>query len=77
MFVLRRLDVFQPGQFIGEIRWLVDEHRQALRADENDLALIMQRNKWNLLFGFLTVQAGFHLVSCKIPFQTVKAWAAL
>jgi hypothetical protein len=66
-----------PWQFLIQFLRFVDQHRQALRADENYLALIVQRNKWNLLFGFLTVQAGFHLVSCKIPFQMVKAWAAL
>jgi hypothetical protein len=66
-----------PWQFLIQFLRFVDEHRQALRADENFSALIMQVDEWDLLFGLLAVQANFHLVSCKIPFQMVKAWAAL
>jgi hypothetical protein len=60
MFVLRRLGIFQPGQFIGQVGRFVDEHRQALRADEIFSALVVQLNERDLLFGFLTVQASLH-----------------
>lgn len=73
MFVLWRLDIFESGKFIRQIRRFVNEHRQALRADEGIVAFIMQVDERNLLFGFLTVQTSFHLVACKVSNEMVKA----
>jgi len=73
MFVFRRLDIFEAGKLICQVRRFMDKHRQALRANESITTLKMQVDERNLLFGFLTVQASFHRVNCKVSFKMVKA----
>jgi hypothetical protein len=69
MFVFRRLDIFEAGKLICQVRRFVDEHRQALRAYKDIARLIMQVDERNLLFSLLTVQASFHWVTVRFPLR--------
>jgi hypothetical protein len=68
-----------PRQFLFQLLRLMDQRRQALRADKNFPALIVQMDKRNLLFGFLTVQASFHkppiekifIAQAAVPFRAL------
>jgi hypothetical protein len=55
-----RAQVFCAGQLTGQTGGLVDQHGQALRANEKFVALVFNGQQGFFLFGFATVQAGCH-----------------
>jgi hypothetical protein len=65
VFVLRGAKFLCAGQFPGQVCRLVDQHRQALRTNEDFIRAITHYHQRHFLLGAVTIQAnGFnHQVS--------------
>ena len=54
-WIFRRRKIWK---FVCQLVWLVDQSRQALRANKNFPALKFKGDEWSILFGCSAVQTG-------------------